>query len=239
MVLVSTFLISQALGLTSEQAPLQNRNLQGDTHNQACGNGVIETGELCDDFNIIANDGCDDTCQPEANWVCENAGVPCIPICGDDVVVGNEECDNVRGCQSNCQAMPNWTCDSSANTCAERCGAYHSEFSSCCDDRNLDNNDGCSSDCLVEDGWSCNRGFCTPICGDGVITDNEKCDNVTGCDPYTCTSEYGYACSPDTNECVPHCGDGIVQFDQGESCDYGDVEVEGCKDCRVEHGWYC
>jgi len=155
------------------------------------------------------------------------------------LVLGNEECDSTSGCGNDCQALPNWTCDSLTNTCSERCGAYHSEFSSCCDDRNLNNNDGCSSDCLVEDGWSCNKGNCKPICGDGVVTSNERCDNVTGCDPWTCQHSYGYACDPALNQCQPHCGDGIVQFDQGESCDFGALEVEGCTECRTDYGWYC
>lgn len=36
--------------------------------NETCGNGVIDghVGEACDDGNIIAGDGCDDTCQFEA-----------------------------------------------------------------------------------------------------------------------------------------------------------------------------
>lgn len=31
-----------------------------------CGNGVIETGETCDDGNLVDNDGCSSSCQTEA-----------------------------------------------------------------------------------------------------------------------------------------------------------------------------
>ena len=27
-----------------------------------CGNGIVETGEVCDDGNIVAGDGCNATC---------------------------------------------------------------------------------------------------------------------------------------------------------------------------------
>ena len=36
----------------------------------ACGNGVIEQGEACDDGNKNANDGCSSTCQIERLWTC-------------------------------------------------------------------------------------------------------------------------------------------------------------------------
>ncbi|MBS2013967.1 MAG: DUF4215 domain-containing protein [Deltaproteobacteria bacterium] len=77
------------------------------------------------------------------------------------------------------------------------------------------------------------RGFvkaktsCTPICGDGIKTKNEACDdgkNVGG---------YG-KCAPG---CVlgPRCGDGVLQADQGEQCDDGNlVENDGCSStCKV------
>jgi fibro-slime domain-containing protein len=71
------------------------------------------------------------------------------------------------------------------------------------------------------------RGFakaktvCTPICGDGIKTKSEACDdgkNLGG---------YG-ACAPG---CVlgPRCGDGIVQADHAEQCDDGNlVSGDGC-----------
>ncbi|MDR7422954.1 MAG: DUF4215 domain-containing protein [Armatimonadota bacterium] len=47
-----------------------------------CGNGLLQTGERCDDGNRVAGDGCSPTCQPEFE-------------CGDGVVASafGEECD--------------------------------------------------------------------------------------------------------------------------------------------------
>ena len=41
-----------------------------------CGNRVIETGELCDDGNTTANDGCSATCQIEADQAACLARLP-------------------------------------------------------------------------------------------------------------------------------------------------------------------
>ena len=78
------------------------------------------------------------------------------------------------------------------------------------------------------------RGFekaktsCVPICGDGIKTKNEACDDGTN------TGGYG-KCAPG---CVlgPRCGDGVVQADQGEQCDDANlVSSDGCSDtCKID-----
>src|SRR5262249_36756068 len=60
-----------------------------------CGNGVIDPGEQCDDFNAASGDGCSASCQLEAGFVCPTIGAPCIHLvyCGDGVVEPPETCD--------------------------------------------------------------------------------------------------------------------------------------------------
>ncbi len=48
-----------------------------------CGNGVVESGELCDDGNDINGDGCENDCTL----------TPPPAVCGDGVVDPGEECD--------------------------------------------------------------------------------------------------------------------------------------------------
>ena len=48
-----------------------------------CGNGIIETGEQCDDGNTANSDGCSSTCQIESGWLC--AGEP--SICTDQGII--------------------------------------------------------------------------------------------------------------------------------------------------------
>jgi len=45
-----------------------------------CWNGIIETGEMCDDGDIINGDGCSNTCQVESGWVCSGEPSVCIEI---------------------------------------------------------------------------------------------------------------------------------------------------------------
>jgi fibro-slime domain-containing protein len=66
---------------------------------------------------------------------------------------------------------------------------------------------------LTLSGFETGRSNCEPICGDGVVTSGEECDDGT--------NDGGY------EECAagcvlgPRCGDGVVQKDEGEDCDDG------------------
>ncbi len=53
----------------------------------ACGDGVVDTGESCDDGNRTSCDGCSRTCHPEAGFGCGD-GVP-FPACGELCDDGN------------------------------------------------------------------------------------------------------------------------------------------------------
>jgi len=59
-----------------------------------CGNGITEPGETCDDGNVIAGDGCSETCQFEA-------------VCGNNIAEPGETCDDGNatagdGCSATC-----------------------------------------------------------------------------------------------------------------------------------------
>jgi cysteine-rich repeat protein len=62
-----------------------------------CGNGILETGEECDDGNTRNRDGCDRNCENEGG-----------DRCGDGEVTGNEQCDDGNtipgdGCDQRCR----------------------------------------------------------------------------------------------------------------------------------------
>jgi fibro-slime domain-containing protein len=78
---------------------------------------------------------------------------------------------------------------------------------------------------LTLSGFNTARSDCTPICGDGIVTLGEECDDAV--------NDGGYEeCAPD---CVlgPRCGDGIKQ--EGEDCDDGNRrDGDACgSSCRV------
>lgn len=66
---------------------------------------------------------------------------------------------------------------------------------------------------------------CTSVCGDGIKTPDEVCDDGAANN----TGAYG-KCAADCSARGPFCGDGIVQADKGEQCD----SSPGCTaDCRT------
>ncbi|HSD88808.1 MAG TPA: lamin tail domain-containing protein, partial [Kofleriaceae bacterium] len=62
---------------------------------EGCGDGIIQTGEECDDDNTTANDGCDATCNIEPNFTCMGEPSVCVMKgCGNGFIEDAEECDD-------------------------------------------------------------------------------------------------------------------------------------------------
>ncbi|HEY4175771.1 MAG TPA: DUF4215 domain-containing protein [Kofleriaceae bacterium] len=194
-----------------------------------CGNGVITSGEVCDDSNTINGDGCSADCR--SNETCGNGIV--------DIAKG-EQCDGGDACRANCKARlcgdgmvdaPLEACDDgdansdvAPDACREncqlaRCGDNTLDSGEVCDDGNTHSGDGCSGDCLSNE-----------TCGNGVIDADELCDHGAN------NSSDPDACRPDCS--LPLCGDGIV--DSLEGCDDGAANSDtiggrcrtNCQDAR-------
>ena len=180
-----------------------------------CGNDIVEGDELCD-----GQLGCAADCTPLPHWECQpdptdNSAVcvvlegwdcdpldptDCAPICGDGLVLGDEQCDDGNldsedGCSDICLVETGWTCTGEPSTCIEDdgtaapvCGDGIVETGEACDDGNTEDGDGCSATCAVEDGWSCTgaHSLCRrvdspPVCGNGFVEAGEACDGQAGC----------------------------------------------------------
>jgi len=86
---------------------------------QVCGNGILETGEECDDGNLIDGDGCTSKCKNQ--------------VCGNGVVEPGEECDdgnliNNDGCSSTCKLESKPLC----LTCNPTSGLNKCDISTSC-----------------------------------------------------------------------------------------------------------
>jgi cysteine-rich repeat protein len=57
-----------------------------------CGNGIIETGEACDDGNTNSGDGCNACCQIEPGFACLRQPSACVPISDSVFVSANNQC---------------------------------------------------------------------------------------------------------------------------------------------------
>lgn len=121
-----------------------------------CGDGVVVTGEACDDGNTANGNGCSATCTVEIGFTC--AGMPsvCTTSCGDGAKASTEGCDdgNVTagdGCSASCTVELGWTCSGATpSVCVmrtPRCGDGFVDAPELCDDGNLLPFDGCSSNC--------------------------------------------------------------------------------------------
>ena len=135
------------------------------------------------------------------------------------------------------------------------CGNGFMDAGETCDDGNVSDNDGCSAACELESGYVCvsgpSAGPCTTagpdtvtgVCGDGILVDDESCDdgNTTSGDGCSsdCTVEDGFDCVGDPSVCNSSCGDGTVAG--SENCDDGNTDSgDGCSSlCEIESGYVC
>jgi len=231
-----------------------------------CGDGVVQSGESCDDGNRVGGDGCSSTCAREPHYTCPTAGHPCVHdvVCGDGIVEATEQCDdgnttNNDGCSSTCTLECRRSCTGA--TCTAVCGDGAVEGTEQCDDGNTTAGDGCSPTCAWEhraasmaEGWSCSTpkgtdGCIGPTvcvvttCGNGVVEGTEQCDdgNSTtgdGCSP-TCRLEP--VCPPAGGPCSTVCGSGTLLSGDDKGCDDGNrVDGDGCSSsCTIETGYAC
>jgi cysteine-rich repeat protein len=210
----------------------------------ACGDGMGDVDEACDDGNLIDGDGCDSNCTPTgcgntivtAGETCDDGNLidgdgcdsNCTPTgCGNTIVTAGEMCDDGDlidgdGCDSNCTPTG---CGNTIVTAGETC-----------DDGDLIDGDGCDSNCtptgcgntIVTAGETCDDGNlvsgdgcdpnCAPTgCGNGFVTVGEDCDDGNQDDADACP-----------NDCILlRCGDGIVR--DREACDDGNLtDGDGC-----------
>ena len=207
----------------------------------ACGNGLVDPGEECDDGNVLGGDTCSTICRREGcgnnvldpDEVCDDgnatAGDGCSPNCMSKEICGNgiedvgEVCDdgnaaNSDGC-SGTPIMVNNETSPGPCTSTEVCGNGIKDIQTgeVCDDGNTMSGDGCNSDCRSGEG-----------CGNGIVDPGEQCDDGNASDADLCL-----------NSCkISKCGDGIVSTARGETCDASTtgvpVETATCNlDCTI------
>jgi len=143
-------------------------------HLLVCGDGFLAPDEECDDGNTQFGDGCWN-CKIQCGWICTpglNASKACKVECSD----------TFDSCVLNCTKDATPYYDTCHTVCGDGIGGGIEE----CDDNNLVDRDGCSSECKIELGWTCPwtrqgtacaRSDCSTVCGDGIRTPDEECDD--------------------------------------------------------------
>ena len=195
-----------------------------------CGNGTIDFGEICDDNNTSAGDGCSVVCQVENGWSCSGEPSVCAPVCGDGQKRGSEQCDagagngtTVCGCQNTC------TYASASVSCAAA--------TACTNAMSCDGVGSCTPVTNKNDGTVCTLDNATAACTSGVCTVSNcsgafrNCDGseANGCESNTATD--GQNCGTCGTICSAgrSCVAGVCQFPDGTLCDDGNPCTTGDK----------
>ncbi len=220
-----------------------------------CGDGILQTGEECDDGANGA--GCAADCQSvDANFACYTPGQACEE-CGDGVIDAHEVCDDTGtsdgdGCRGDCKLIePGWLCSNGSCT---QCGNGLLDGGEQCDDGQYPDvaNDGCTACTADGPPYYCyTAGQPCEQCGDGVLNANEACDDgndlgsgvpgpaeaTDGCSANCQVIDANYSCPIPNIECN-NCGNGI--YEGIEQCDDGNATAgDGCTACKVDPGWNC
>jgi len=242
----------------------------GETFDLDCDGGLCEDSDVL--FGLIFNPdfagvSCFESGSDDGTDACDDASIACVffEADGDNVVTegvvtsdySTTECpecgDDLRFLAVDDDDEFYWEgCDAAADV------------------------EGCDMDtCLEEEGYKCTdetdswvTDDCMPVCGDGIIIDDdtedpEECDSgataITGCTS-SCVVRLGYECSEnaagtttsctvlggwdcptDVNaNCATVCGDSYT-VEGVEECDDGNtVATDGCTNaCDVVSGWEC
>lgn len=166
-----------------------------------CGNGIINSGEECDDNNTISGDGCSSTCAVELGYNCQGTPSVCEisgPTCGDGVINGTEECE---GTNLNQQTCVNLGYFSGTLSCSSDCMFNKSQC--------IESGGSCTGaeklDCALQQGVCAgSQQTCTnsewPGCDYTTITGYEK--NET-----TCSDSLDNDCNGLADSADPGCGD--------------------------------
>ncbi|CAD8125624.1 unnamed protein product [Paramecium sonneborni] len=218
-----------------------------------CGDGIVTHDEQCDDGNLLQYQECVNCkliCQEQCincvdgqcfecvsiGWQLNLIDMNCQPICGDLLIVGDEQCDDGNDINDD-------GCIDCYFQCQEQCTLCEK---------------GECRECNTE-GWQLNINRCTTICGDKLVINREECDdgNITphdGC--YECKFQCQEQCTDCllgvcqacikpgwvlnlNNLCATFCGDGVT-IQPYEQCDDGNITpYDGCHYCEFQCEQLC
>ena len=197
---------------------------------QICGNGLLETGEQCDDGNTNSGDGCSSTCQIESpnNPKGNLDGLHCIP---------GELCDAF---DVSCEPIQGWACDADNYKAALNVELYADGLRGLGDGAaigdvlaNRTREQAVGNEC----GNNTNHGFVFDVPASLKDGTNHQIYaygiNIgSGNDSLLTNSPITINCAPPPPPQI--CGNGVLET--GEQCDDGNTDSgDGCSStCRIE-----
>lgn len=140
----------------------------GNNNAGSCGNGIVESGEDCDDGNTVGNDGCSGICLWEGSnqrWgsLCLNGEVEY----GEECDFGSEADNLANNCNLSCLFITDP--DTGRRPGVPVCGNSIIEVGEDCDDGNTNVDDGCDDRCKNEGSDVCSGGNTVGCCGNNFV----------------------------------------------------------------------
>ena len=205
-----------------------------------CGNGIVDTGEICDGHNLHGNAcdtiaggfgsgalACNATCD---GW--DTTGCMLAPVCGDGVIAGSEMCDgsDIGGatCAAFGYASGSVSCGASCQLDFSGCVAAPMDWT--CAPATYGTGDGCDCGCGVIDA----------DCPDGFGSSCTTCNGTGSCSTTACP---GDIMPNDNTRCVAHAPPGwrcLEDYYFDADCDCGcGVPDPACADATVASCTWC
>lgn len=185
-----------------------------------CGNGVLETGEVCDTGIATGVGACPTSCDDMMSCTADTLmnGGSCQAACSN---VDITQPMNGDGC------CPPGATTANDDDCLPGCGNGVVDSGETCDTAITNGAGRCPTTCT--DGMACtsdvlaNGGTCTAVCTFPPITTPISGD---GCCPTGANNN-------NDSDCAPVCRNGVVE--QGEQCDDGNnIDTDACNNnCRI------
>jgi cysteine-rich repeat protein len=201
-----------------------------------CGDGVLNQGEQCDDGAANTNSACSAPYGGSCSW-CDTACATHAAqgaFCGDGTVNGSETCDDGNTATEACAYG-----ETSCSVCGPQCAPV-SGTTSYCGDGVTDAaggetcDDGANNGTLGHCNATCN-GTIEAVCGNGILEQDEICDQGAQNTDIACSPDYGGSCFTCSTACTVNtvqggfCGDGILDAASGEACDDNNMSNgDGC-----------
>lgn len=144
----------------------------------SCGDGIVQTGEECDDANSTSGDGCENDCK--LSCVSTDATRDCSTMGGDECG-GAQACDDTAHICKGTPLADGTSCNAGAGTCkAGVCTALD------CGNGVVDAGEDCEPPGTATCSATC-QAIAVAVCGDGKLDSGEECDdankkNLDGCD---------------------------------------------------------
>ena len=183
-------------------------SLSDDDCDVACGNGIVEAGELCDTGITAGAGACPTTCDDQQACTTDalTMGGTCQAACTNTAITAPANGD---GC------CPAGASTGNDNDCQPGCGNGVVDSGETCDTAITTGTGACPTTC--SDGVACTRdvlggaGTCQAACTYPAIN---SCANGDGCCPTGCNAT-------NDDSCMPRCGNGVLEGT--EQCDDGNM----------------